>query len=191
MAGNVFGTYFDCSALRDYHLVMQRIEDAFREDVDGLAKATQVKRDVCVKHSAASFWKFSAADWLPIPANYRKPQGIPYFGADEGSVDWDSVMLYPSGAGGIGSARAPTGPEENPDAYDQRLPVLRKNNGEKIRTNAVPSTNDVAGIRALYESASARENEGGRFVLPNDKKHSLFSDFMKDFAFRKNKDCKK
>ncbi|KAK4096331.1 hypothetical protein N658DRAFT_480834 [Parathielavia hyrcaniae] len=191
-AGTVFGTHFDCSALRDYHLVIQRIEDAFREEDNALAQANQVKRDVCTRQSAASFWKFSAADWLPVPANYRHHKDIPHLNADDSHVDWDSIMLYPSGAGGVGSARAPTGPDENPDAYDQRLPVLRRNSdGEKIRTNAVPSAGDVAGIRALYESVNARENEGGRFVLPNDKKHSRWPEFMKDFSLRKNKNCER
>jgi hypothetical protein len=187
-AGTVFGTYFDCTALKDYHLVMQRIEDAYREEVDGLRLATQTKRDVCVKQSAASDWAFSAAEWLPVPANYIDG-GISPINAGEDDVDWDSIMLYPSGAGGIGSARAPTGPDENPDAYDQRTPVLRRNNGQKIRPNAVPSARDVAGIRKLYESAQAREHEGGAFVLPNDKKHSLFPDFIKDLVSRKGKDC--
>jgi hypothetical protein len=188
LSGTVFGTYFDCSALKDYHLVMQQIEDAYRDDVDGLQKAQQTKRDVCTKLSAASDWGFSAVNWLPVRANYDDDV-TQRTRAGYDLVDWDSIMLYPSGAGGIGSARAPTGPDENPDAYDQRLPVLRKNNGEKIRPNAIPSPRDVAGIRKLYESGNARVNEGGAFVLPNDKKHSRITDFMKDFVLRKGKDC--
>jgi hypothetical protein len=138
----------------------------------------------------ASAYGFSAADWLPLPPPYKHTQGVPIWNAGEDDVDWDSIMLYPSGAGGIGSARAPASPDEDPEVYDQRLPVLRKNNGDKIRPNAVPSPGDVAGIRYLYEDPITSRHQGAALEdLPNNKKNPKFTDFMKDIMFRKNKNC--
>ncbi|KAK1758815.1 hypothetical protein QBC47DRAFT_409646 [Echria macrotheca] len=185
LAGRVFGTNFDCSALRDYHPVRQKIQAKYR---DNDALAVQTMRDVCTKASAASDWGFSAADWLPIVANFKHTPGIPSMGANYQHVDWDSIMLYASGAGGLGSARPPTNPSEDPDVYDMRAPVLRRNDGAKIRPNAVPSAGDVTGIRKLYdESASYREgnNLGRGFQLINDPKSNRFVDFIKDITGKK------
>ncbi|WYZ42084.1 hypothetical protein EsH8_V_000979 [Colletotrichum jinshuiense] len=184
LEGTVFGDYWDCTALKDYWIVRGKIT---QEKGTG-EEAQQIMRDVCQKQSAASNWSFSAADWLPIKANYRYSSGVPNFGADYTHVDWDSIMLYPSGAGGVGSARPPTNPSEDPEVYDGRTPVLRRNDGAKIHTNAIPSKRDVEGIKALYENAIPG-TEAEAYVLPNDKKSSRFTDFIKDFSFKKNKEC--
>ncbi|KAL8294393.1 hypothetical protein RB601_001775 [Gaeumannomyces tritici] len=186
MEGKVFGDYWDCSALKDYFLVRGKI---INKHGAGSAAAEQIMLDVCQNHGAASHWGFSAADWLPIKANYRHPNTIPYMGASYEHVDWDSIMLYPSGAGGIGPARPPTNPSENPDVYDRRTPVLRRNDGAKIHTNTIPSKGDVAGIRFLYENPTSTGTQADAYVLPNNKKSSRFTDFIKDFMRKKNRQC--
>ncbi|KZL80227.1 hypothetical protein CI238_06531 [Colletotrichum incanum] len=182
--GTVFGDHWECSALRDYYTVRGKITQKHGTGEE----AEQIMRDVCLLQSAADEWGFSAADWLPVKANFKYSSSVPNAGADYTHVDWDSIMLYPSGAGGRGTARPPTNPSENPDAYDQRTPVLLRNDGVKIHTNAIPSKGDVEGIKALYENSMPGE-QGKTYVLPNDKKSSRFGSFIKDFSLKKKKNC--
>jgi len=184
----VFGKHWDCTALKDWPDVLGKIVHKYFDDP---AKAKAVQEDVCSKQSAAADWGFSAADWLPIKANYRHTQGVPSMGASYINVDWKSIMLYPSGAGGYGTARPPNDPDESPDVYDQRQPVLLRNDGVKIHTNAIPSPLDVAGIKALYESGNAKNLEGSAFVLPNDQKSPDNDKFKKDFSKTKGDKCNK
>lgn len=187
LAGTVFGTNFDCSALRDYHVARERIATKNAGDP---AKIALHQAQMCTNINVANTYRFSATDWLPIVSNYKCSKSVPYTRAGYEHVDWDSIMLYPSGAGGIGSARPPTGPDENPDAYDQRTPVLRRNDGAKIVSNTVPSAGDVAGIRELYDSSAVYyQTHGKGLQLINDKKHKRFTDFMKDFSLKKKKSC--
>lgn len=181
-AGEVFGARFDCSALKDYDKVMAAIDAKHGSS----GQAAQIKVDVCTKHGAAEEWDFSASDWLPITTNILFTSGIPEHNAGYGSVDWASIMMYPSGAGGKGTARARTGPGDT--NYDQRQPVLLRNDGTPIGTNAVPSALDVLGIRHLYEGNLANQ-KGEPYVLPNDKKHRTFGKFMKDIISTKGKSC--
>jgi hypothetical protein len=144
---------------------------------------------VCENLGAANDWNFSANNWLPISGVYRHDPGVQYLGASYDQVDWDSIMLYPSGAGGIGDANPPASPGADPESYDRRHPVLLRNDGARIRANAVPSKGDVAGIKQLYESESYEKNAGQGLVLPNNKKSSRFTDFIKDFVAKKGKSC--
>ncbi|KXJ88346.1 hypothetical protein Micbo1qcDRAFT_214179 [Microdochium bolleyi] len=184
LAGNVFGDRFDCAALKDHARVMAAIDAKHGSD----GKAAQIKIDVCTNHGAAEEWGFSAHDWLPIKADITYTQGIPAVDADYDDVDWDSIMMYPSGAGGIGTARPPSGPSESPSDYDQRRPVLLRNDGGSIHTNAIPSVGDVAGIRNLYEGNFANE-KGEPYILPNDGKSAWQPKFIKDFIGTKGKAC--
>lgn len=186
-AGKVFGKYFDCQALKDYVKVVGDIKAKL-----GSTPAADVAiRDICLRVGAADDWDFSASNWLPLAGGYSHTTGVEDTGAGYDSVDWDSIMLYPSGAGGIGTATPPTAPGADPAAYDRRRPVLRRNDGALITTNAIPSAGDVAGIRSIYESPTYAQNQGKGPVLPNDKKSSFFSSFMKDITKKKGKSCPK
>jgi hypothetical protein len=43
----------------------------------------------------------------------------------------------------------------------------------------------------MYEGTNYDKNQGKGFIenLPNEKKNPKFSDFIKDFSFKKNKKC--
>ncbi|KAF9876846.1 hypothetical protein CkaCkLH20_05692 [Colletotrichum karsti] len=181
LGGTVFGEHWDCQALKDFVTVRGKI---FAKH--GAIKGQEKVDEMCVSQAVAVEWGFSASDWLPIKANYIHPRSVPLTRAGYKHVDWESIMLYPSGAGGGGSARPPTNPSENPDVYDQRTPVLLRNDGSKIRTNAIPSKGDVAGIKYLYEGPVVA---AGGYILPNDKKHKRFPNFMKDLMGKKGKSC--
>ena len=118
---------FDCQALKDYGSMTQKFADPNKQ------------RELCTNRLAASKEKFTASDYLPILGGARSPGA--YFPTDD-DVDWESIMLYPSGAGGIGSASP---------GNDQRRPVLlRKSDGSKIPINLTPSGKDVNALKDLY-----------------------------------------
>ncbi|KAK4452187.1 hypothetical protein QBC34DRAFT_41785 [Podospora aff. communis PSN243] len=186
--GDVFGANFDCTALKDYNTVRGKIAEKHGATSP---QAQELYRLICTEQRAAATWHFSAADWLPIVSPTQGSHGVPVVGATYEHVDWQSIMLYPSGAGGTGTARPITNPSDDPDAFDQRTPVLRRNDGQKIYPNAVPSQGDVAGIRRLYEAADYGSNQGKGFIenLPNEKKNPRFAKFMRDFLKKKDKSC--
>ena len=116
---------------------------------------------------------FSAAEWLPI-----LEQMTPEYGQRQGSyrnLDWSSIMLYPSGAGGIGDA-APPGHGQEMDANDHRQPVLLRLDGQKMHPNYDLSERDVSGIKKIYDDDSFPQ---GLPVLPNDSKSKHFARFKK------------
>ncbi|KAF7531584.1 hypothetical protein G7054_g8747 [Neopestalotiopsis clavispora] len=184
LQGKVFGNNFDCSALTDYYTVRSKI---IQQKGAG-PEADQIMKDICLSQQAATTHGFSAADWLPIKANYLYTGSNPSLANDYKHVDWDSIMMYPSGAGGRGPARPPTNPSEDPEEYDQRTPVLLRNDGAKIHTNAIPSKGDIAGIRFLYESTNFAGKQAPA-ILPNDKRSKWYTNLKKNFALKKNKQC--
>jgi len=94
---------------------------------------------LCQDRAFAYEQKFSASDYLPFRAGVRGPQIAIATDAD---VDWNSIMLYPSGAGGLGAASP---------GNDQRLPILLKtSDGSRIPINLNPSTRDVEALKQLY-----------------------------------------
>ncbi|KAF3002843.1 hypothetical protein E8E14_007705 [Neopestalotiopsis sp. 37M] len=183
LQGKVFDNNFDCSALTDYYTVRSKIVQ--RKGAG--PEADQIMKDVCQNQLAAKEYGFSAYDWLPVMTDYIS-KNIPSGGADYKHVDWDSIMLYPSGAGGRGPARPPTNPSEDPEEYDQRTPVLLRNDGAKIHTNAIPSKGDIAGIRYLYEDARIAGATADT-ILPNDKRSKWYTNLKKNFALKKDKKC--
>lgn len=118
---------FNCQNLRDH-------VDAFGRNTD---PADQTK--LCRDRKFAFDRRFSASEYLPYRANVIGPRP---FMATDADVDWESIMLYPSGAGGLGTASP---------GNDQRLPILvRHSDGSPIGINLKPSLKDVEGLKALY-----------------------------------------
>lgn len=96
---------------------------------------------LCKNYGAAINKGFSAYDYLPMPN-----VGVSHSaGHSTNDVDWDSLMLYPSGAGGAVSGTG-TVTEDN----DIRLPILIKPDGSKIGINKKPSQVDIAALHAMY-----------------------------------------
>lgn len=173
----VFGDNFDCTVLKDYPDALSRVQQGDSPgDVDFL----------CIFRGVAAKYKFSAIDWLPVIGPTRQHSGAG--GADKSSpgykdVDWNSIMLYPSGAGAIGEAVPPGGDS------DRRSNVLLRNDGARMNINLVPSKLDIEGVRQLYETdfGTGTGSFAGLPVMPNSKNSKWFSRF-KD-KFKKKKDC--
>ncbi|KAL8930238.1 MAG: hypothetical protein Q9208_000855 [Pyrenodesmia sp. 3 TL-2023] len=123
-----FGEFtFNCQNLADYN------DAAARLSPEDLAEA-------CQDRNAAAAAKFSGAtEYLPIRFG-GQGESIG-FGGD---VDMESIMIYPSGAGGLGPASRNN---------DGRMPVLLRTDGSTIPRNLNPSTKDVEGILRLYPEA--------------------------------------
>ncbi len=150
---------FDCEALNDY------VEKALTVGMMVLP---------CSQYMSASGISFSASEWLPIPEQLGSWE-MGGEGLTDADVDWKSIMIYPSGAGGIGTA-APAAPGQPQDANDHRRPVLLRRDGSRITPNYIPSPRDIEGIRKLYEDKSFPQ---GLPVLISDKKSGKFDKFWK------------
>jgi hypothetical protein len=174
----VFGKNFDCTVLKDYPDALSR------------AKAGDTPGDVdllCLFRGVAATYKFSAMDWLPVRGATRMHTGAGGAGQPNptyANVDWNSIMMYPSGAGAIGNAVPPGGDS------DKRSNVLLRNDGAKMGINLVPTALDIDGVRQLYENQNFGTGTGsfaGLPVMPNSKNSKWFSKF-KD-SFKKDKGC--
>ncbi|KAJ5577239.1 hypothetical protein N7535_004165 [Penicillium sp. DV-2018c] len=85
------------------------------------------REELCNSYTLASTVQFSAAEYLPFLAGSIDVEISSAAGV--GSVDWDSIMIYPSGAGGIEGAVALD------DDGDKRLSILERppDNGGELR----------------------------------------------------------
>ncbi|KAI1931952.1 hypothetical protein LOZ65_000986 [Ophidiomyces ophidiicola] len=129
--GKFFGQgNFNCQNLKDYDDFRQKLKEKGFPQYD----IERITKDVCTSRSEAIEWKFSAQDYLPIVNE-------PVLASKKKEPDWESIMIYPSGAGGKGSA-AP--------GMDNRLPILKKPDGNPIPINVTPSERDVNGLKKLY-----------------------------------------
>ncbi|KAM5473834.1 hypothetical protein MferCBS49748_000800 [Microsporum ferrugineum] len=133
--GSVFGmNNFHCENLNDYEATVARVTNAYPAWQVG-----NIVRDFCRFRANAEDVRFSASDYLP----WVNTQVL----ADSNTnVDWDSIMIYPSGAGGKGSASP---------GNDQRMAVLTKPNGDLIPINLKPSARDIAALKKLYSYKSS------------------------------------
>ncbi|KZL71574.1 hypothetical protein CI238_12142 [Colletotrichum incanum] len=163
---------FNCEALKDYEEIHRKVQ------VDAPSEVWLL----CSNRRVASRHGFSAAEFLPILEDMQFE--VTDHNAGYGGVDWDSLMIYPSGAGGKGSA-APPAAGQDQDANDHRENVLLRKDGQKIKAHFEPSDRDVQGIRKLYEDSSFPE---GQPVLPNNPKSKWYSKLTG--KFKKDK-CKK
>ncbi|RAL02766.1 uncharacterized protein BO80DRAFT_472270 [Aspergillus ibericus CBS 121593] len=122
-ADKVFRFY--CMHLHDF---VEITEGMYEDDVWG---QTGVCRDII----SAEEIGFSAGDWLPeVATDVFTPH--PWW-AHDSMVDWDSIMLYQSFS----------------DSIDEdHIPVLTRWDTSTWESSWTPSTLDVAGLEAMYES---------------------------------------
>lgn len=154
MCGNTFHTNrFNCENLKDYETKMAEV-------LADPNKGFNDEDQLCSSQKIAAKYRFSASEWLPLPI------GTP-FDADR-EVDLTSIMLYPSGAGGKGTADSET---------DNRLPVLTLAGGEYIPHNLAPSGMDLARLLLLYGSETRGQSE--LHGTKGGKKSNLFSRIRK------------
>jgi len=148
-AGTVWGPNnpggWNCVNLKDYASV-----------VTGLVVQTgnggnrNLNRDrLCSNQGVAAAARFSASDYLPMPGmGTAHSDG---HGANE--VDWQSIMIYPSGAGGIETKPGqPVTPED-----DHRAPILLQPGGARIPINLFPSALDIAALNGLYSDVGGNK----------------------------------
>jgi hypothetical protein len=113
--------HFQCENLADY----EKHKAAIKE-----------KPKLCTSYGEAKAAGFTAADILPMPSQ---------FGNQDENFDWESIMLYPSKAGGkiAEKAKAPT-PKD-----DTRQVVMKKPEGDTWGPNHRPSKHDIAAVKKL------------------------------------------
>jgi hypothetical protein len=160
--GSRFGaTNFNCQNLKDYADVQRKIQEKIDNYPNGLGEVVYGSHfhDVCVKRSVAKEYKFSAYDYLPFPLSECVPGTT-----SENEIDWESIMIYPSGAGGTGTAAA-GGP-------DTRNPILLKPNGDRIDPVLYPSSEDIEGIERLYGKPEVQDDN--LLSDPKSKKNNRF-----------------
>lgn len=151
-SGRLFGaSNFHCKNLKDYDAVMEEIQklvdESPSENVAAIFKGH--KDQVCTDRIIAGTYGFSAGEYLPLKSSARPNPGT----TDPSKIDWDSIMLYPSGAGGKDQGNG------------ERLPILTRPNGDEIGLNLLPSPRDVAGLTALYGA----DDEIDKPLLNDDK----------------------
>ncbi|KAF5669069.1 zinc-dependent metalloprotease [Fusarium circinatum] len=142
---------YHCENLKDYEEALDRMAEdkglKSREELD----ESQVK-ELCRFQDTAEEYGFNAFDWVPSRKGGMKP--------DE-TFDRNSLMLYPSGAGGKGEVIFGA---TNEDYKDERLPVLTFPGGERIPTRERPTGQDIEKLIWLYGTdyvgASRLHNDG-------------------------------
>lgn len=161
--GSVFGaSNFQCKNLRDYQDALDKIQSKINQYPEENREAAKLSidahfKEICTKREIAKLYGFSAAEYLPYTTRDLYKAGTD----DSSQIDWDSIMLYPTGAGGT------------PQGNGERLPILTRPNGDEIGLNLLPSPKDVVGLIALYGSYKDYDE-----ILHSDThsgKHSTFS----------------
>ncbi|KAF5849115.1 hypothetical protein GGP41_006064 [Bipolaris sorokiniana] len=122
----------------------RKVEGPFTHlsDLQGIADGKELLRGelevdlerLCISRGAAFKHRFLASEWLP----YSNTGG---FVMDE-EFDPLSLMLYPSGAGGIGSG-------------NNRAQVMVYKDGAPIPNRLAPTNRDIARLLALYSDTGS------------------------------------
>ncbi|KAH6624062.1 hypothetical protein B0J18DRAFT_381969 [Chaetomium sp. MPI-SDFR-AT-0129] len=172
--GTVFGPENDgnwrCENLKDYEVKVHR---GLIVQNPGKPAGDRVTGDLLCKDQVyASNSDFSAGDYLPMPKDVGSADTE---GMDGESVDWGSIMIYPSGAGGRGEASP---------GNDQRLPILLDHNGDPIKISEGPTQRDIAAMHKLYgrsksavtkdllQKAGGKVTEGFKKIYPKSQGNS-------------------
>lgn len=141
--GKVFGPNnpggWNCKNLKDYNTA---VRDGLKVQTGGGGSLLMGVEKLCENYQAAINAKFTAADYLPM----RGVGTAHSAGHGNNDVDWKSIMIYPSGAGGKEEGSGKVTPSN-----DHRAPILMQPGGTRIPINLVPSTLDIAAMNALYE----------------------------------------
>lgn len=156
---NMVGTQmfvFNCQNLKDYTAMQAKLSAA------DLHRA-------CTEYGFAIDHKFSASEFLPI-FNFGSTPGTKNPSATDDDVDWDSLMLYASGCGGVGVANGPTD--------DQRAPIILKaSDNSRIPVRKAPSGLDIAALSALY-AANQRHPPPSLINQPSNPAFGKFRDIL-------------
>lgn len=161
--GNLFTPdNWHCERLADYQDTIDKINGKIAQmNPDYMPELTYgpQREQICTSYGMAKAWGFSASMYLPFPPM----EDVLYGATSPADIDWDSIMLYPSGAGGA------------LDGNGNRLQALTKPNGDPIPVNTVPSHRDVKALMDLYSSQSDKADE----TLIVSKKHRFWNKFIK------------
>lgn len=121
---------FNCQNLGDYDEVVAKvqakIDAATGEEQENLKLDL---RRICISQRVAGKYGFSAYEWLPLVHTDNK--------VSDSVFDRNSLMMYPSHAGGKGSG-------------DNRLIVMTYKDGSLIPNRLVPSDMDIDRLVTLY-----------------------------------------
>ncbi|KAH8433910.1 uncharacterized protein LDX57_011546 [Aspergillus melleus] len=116
---------FNCQDLKDHD---EKTKGKTGEQINGA-------NGICESREEAAKAGFSAVEFLPL-------MGSTALAAGPEDVDWDSIMLYASGAGGQASTQT----------RDRRAPALLKKKGnEETKPKTKPSAKDVQALKNLYK----------------------------------------
>ncbi|KAL2674353.1 hypothetical protein Neosp_012804 [[Neocosmospora] mangrovei] len=148
--GSIFHTNkYRCENLRGFDTAKASLARELKRTVEELT-VTDINV-LCRQHNTARRHKFFAVEWVPI-------DGL-RMNWDE-SFDPQSLMLYPSGSGGVGGI--------GDDGTDNRMPVLLYSDDSKIEIKTGPSTADVKRLQDLYgvdaKGKSTLHNEKGNLL---------------------------
>lgn len=130
---------FNCRSLKDYDASHARVQAKIDAAIQANNRRLQVELEtdlarLCISSQAAGKHGFSAAEWLPL-ANTNN------LVADD-DFDPDSLMMYPSGAGGTGLS-------------NNRAVVMVYEDGTLIPNRLAPSAMDVDRLITLYGSPAS------------------------------------
>lgn len=127
-----------------------------------LSKEGLTIEDVCKTQGYAKKEAFSGYDYLPFTDNVA--QGST--GHKSKNVDWESMMLYNSKAGGSGTATS---------GDDQRLPILLQSDGTLIPFNYIPTIQDINALETLYGLRQKKSHCCRRLVARQLRSSTLYS----------------
>jgi hypothetical protein len=126
---------FNCRNLKDFDTNAASVQAKI--DAATGKKKQDLQDDLsrrCFSQVAAQRIGFSASEWLPL-ANTNNL-------VLDGEFDRDSLMMYPSGAGGTGSS-------------DNRAQILTYKDGSAIENRLTPSNMDIERLITLYGNAAS------------------------------------
>ncbi|KAI8940059.1 hypothetical protein NX059_003778 [Plenodomus lindquistii] len=123
-------TSFNCQNLKDYEAAHDRVQEVIDAAEPEDRAALEVERArLCSSQVVANKYGFSAADWIPMIHISKM--------VVDSVFDPDSLMMYPSRAGGKGSG-------------DARLIVMTYEDGTLIPNRLAPSHMDIDRLVTLY-----------------------------------------
>ncbi|KAJ2907325.1 Flavastacin [Zalerion maritima] len=174
---------YHCGNLIGYKDVYNKVLEEAGNNIDA---ADQEMSTICTAHSPAKNSKFyGALEYIPNlnsrgQLRHHMKSGTPI----KDQLDMSSIMIYPSGSGGIGFASGKDDSDDDTDSdEDERAPILTLkdpiNNSDRIPKNLRPSTLDVAGIHSIYADDEAEKQGGKAYPNPDSKHHSAFTKYFK------------
>jgi hypothetical protein len=121
--GDLFPTNkFKCENLKDYEEKLAEAQELGGNNAERM----------CTSYATAHKLGFSAQEWLPVDLSGKRA---------DAEFDPDSLMLYPSKAGGKGDAD---------ETSDDRTTVMTYSDGSLIPRRTGPSPMDIAKLVELY-----------------------------------------